>query len=214
MASTADGRASVKGRSAPIGDRADSELLHGLRTIADALLIGAGTARAERYAKVLRGAADRDARLSIGLPSEPLVCIASASLDLCPQTVPLLDEAGSRVAIITPSSGSLPPLAAHVDYIRCEQHGALDLPAALSALRVGYGVETLLCEGGPSLAAALLSKGLVDELFLSLAPKLAGGGPSLRILSGSDLDPLVKLDLLTLHEHESSLFLRYRVMSE
>lgn len=211
MASTADGRASIEGRSGPIGDRADTEMLHGLRTIADALLVGAGTARAERYARVLRGAEDRQARLSRGLAEEPLICIASAKLDISPLTVPLLDEPQARIVLLTPSSQEISPCAASVGYIRRKRDGVLDLPAALSELRARYGVQTLLCEGGPTLAADLLGAGLADELFLSLAPKLAGGGPALRILAGVDLDPPVALDLLSLHEHESTLFLRYRV---
>lgn len=211
MASTADGRASIGGRSGPIGDRADTELLHGLRTEVDALLIGAGTARAERYADILRGEGDRSARMERGLAPEPLVCIASTRLDLSPQSVPLLDERDARIAILTPSQDTLPPCAASVQYLRFERDGILDLPAVISELRARHGVERLLCEGGPSLACDLIAAGLIDELFLSFAPQLASGGPALRILAGADLDPPVRLSLLALHEHDSTLFMRYSV---
>ena len=90
----------------------------------------------------------------------------------------------------------------------------LDLPAALAELHDRLGIRTLLCEGGPHLNARLLAAGLVDELFLSLAPKLAGGdatGESLRIVCGPGLDPPVELELLTALESESNLLLRYRV---
>jgi riboflavin biosynthesis pyrimidine reductase len=74
-------------------------------------------------------------------------------------------------------------------------------------------VRTLLCEGGPHLNAQLLAAGLVDELFLCLAPLLAGGDPvageALRILAGIDLDPPVELRLIGTLESDSHLFLRY-----
>ena len=70
-------------------------------------------------------------------------------------------------------------------------------------------------EGGPYLAGQLLAAGLVDELFLSLAPTLAGGGEAgcetLRILAGAELTPPVRLELTGVLESESELFLRYDV---
>jgi riboflavin biosynthesis pyrimidine reductase len=128
--------------------------------------------------------------------------------------------------ILTPSSASLPPgaAAAEVHYIRTERDGQLDLPAALAELRARFGVRTLLCEGGPHLNAQLLAAGLVDELFLSLSPLLAGGDfdenpahpnpahpEALRILAGPELSPPVALELRGALEHDSGLFLRYSV---
>ncbi len=110
--------------------------------------------------------------------------------------------------------GSLPECAATVDYVRCARDGRLDLPRALAELRTRLGVRTVLCEGGPHLGAQLLAAGLVDELFLSLAPKLAAGdapGESLRILAGPELEPSVELELLGVLESESQLLLRYGV---
>jgi riboflavin biosynthesis pyrimidine reductase len=116
---------------------------------------------------------------------------------------------------MTPSDAALPGGAAHVEYVRTGHGGELDLQAALAELRRRYGVELLLCEGGPHLNLQLLGLGLVDELFLSLSPKLAGGDPSdaeaLRIVAGEELEIPVELDLLGVLQHESHLFLRYRV---
>jgi riboflavin biosynthesis pyrimidine reductase len=76
-------------------------------------------------------------------------------------------------------------------------------------------VHSLLCEGGPHLALQLLAAGLLDELFLSLAPLLAGGQPgdrqALRILAGQELEPPVELELLGALSSGSHLFLRYGV---
>lgn len=213
MVSTLDGRASIGGRSGPIGNRADRELFHGLRGVVDAVMAGAGTVRVERYRALVRDEHRRRVRRERGLAEEPLACIVSGRLAL-PADIPLLCDPQARVVILTSSAASLPAGANSIEYIRCNREGLLDLPGALSELRERFGVRTLLCEGGPHLNAQLLAAGLVDELFLSLAPKLAGGdtaGEVLRILSGADLDPPVQLRLVGLLEADSHLFLRYRV---
>lgn len=211
MASTTDGRASIGGRAGPIGDSADSELLHGLRTVAGGLLVGAQTVRAEHYARVLRDDEERQARARRGLHPELATFIVSRRLDLSPQEVPLLAEPNAPVTIVTPSSAEVPPCPAQPSHMRCEREGKLDFALALRRIHDQHGIGTLLCEGGPHLAAQLVSAGLIDELFLSLAPKLAGGEQQLRILAGSEIDPPAQMRLLALYEHDSSLFLRYRL---
>jgi riboflavin-specific deaminase-like protein len=213
MVSTLDGRATLGGRSGPIGNQADRELFHGLRTATDAVMAGAGTVRVERYRALVRQQAARTLRHRRGLAEEPLACIVSGRLALAAD-IPLLEDPDARVAIVTSSAASLPDTAAHIDYVRAEHDGLLDLPAALGELRTRLGVRTLLCEGGPHLNAQLLAAGLVDELFLSLAPKLAGGDTMsevLRILAGAEEDPPVELELVSVFESGSHLFLRYRL---
>jgi len=221
MVSTADGRATLSGRSGAIGGEADRQIFHGLRTVVDAVMAGAGTVRAEGYRRLVRDPAARALRRERGLEEEPLACVVSGRLAL-DERIPLLADAGARVAIVTASQASLPAACrAQIEYVRCvlaagtAGDGRLDLAAALGELHERFGVRTLLCEGGPHLNANLLAAGLVDELFLSLAPTLAGGdtggGGSLRIVSGLDLDPPVAMELVSVHEHESHLFLRYRV---
>jgi riboflavin biosynthesis pyrimidine reductase len=213
MVSTADGRATLGGRSGPIGNRADRELFHGLRGAVDAVMAGAGTVRVERYGRLVRDESSRALRRERGLAEEPLACIVSGRLAL-PADIPLLGDSGARVAILTQSAASLPACAAHVQYVRAERDGLLDLPAALLQLHERLHVRTLLCEGGPHLNSQLLGAGLVDELFLSLSPKLAGGDPLgevLRIVTGPDLVPPVELELRSALESQSHLFLRYRV---
>jgi riboflavin-specific deaminase-like protein len=174
MTSTLDGRASIDGRSSAIGNRADRELFHALRASVDAVMVGAGTVRVERYGRIIVQEPTRRLRVERGLSEEPLACIVSGRLSL-PLDIPLLREPAARVVIVTPSAASLPASAANVDYVRAAHEGRLDLPAALAELRERFAVRTLLCEGGPHLNSELLLAGLVDELFLSLSPKLAGG---------------------------------------
>jgi riboflavin-specific deaminase-like protein len=214
MVSTVDGRATVGGRSGPISGRADRELFHGLRTAADAILVGAGTVRAERYGRIIREEARRRQRMERGLSEEPLACIVSGRLALDP-AIPLLADPHSRVVIVTSSEASLPRTAAHVEYVRAERDGHLDLVAALAQLRARFDVQLLLCEGGPHLSLALVAAGLLDELFISLSPRLAGGeaasGESLRLLAGPELERPLELGLLGALECEAQLFLRYEL---
>jgi riboflavin-specific deaminase-like protein len=214
MVATADGRATLGGRSGPISDRADRALFHGLRSAVDAVLVGAGTVRAEHYGRIIADPDRRELRRRRGLSEEPLACIVSGRMALG-DDIPLLAEPQATVVILTSSAASLPASAAAVDYVRTSHDGHLDLRAGLRELRERFGASRVLCEGGPHLCAQLLAAGLVDELFLTLAPKLAGGEPSggeaLRILAGGELEPPVELELLAVLAAGSSLFLRYGV---
>jgi riboflavin biosynthesis pyrimidine reductase len=216
MISTADGRASLGGRSGPLSDRADRALFHELRGAVDGVLVGAGTVRTERYGRMIPDAARRELRRERGQSEEPLACIVSGRLAL-DGDVPLLREPAARVAILTASTASLPASAASVEYVRTARDGRLDLAAALGELRARFEIRSLLCEGGPHLALQLLEAGLLDELFLSLAPLLSGGEPSggeaLRILAGAELEPPAELELLGVLRSDSHLFLRYGVLS-
>jgi riboflavin biosynthesis pyrimidine reductase len=215
MIASVDGRATLAGRSGPLSDAADRKLFHGLRTAVDAVLVGAGTARTERYGRLITEQAHREVRHDRGLEREPLACIVSASLALG-TGIPLLDEPEARVAVLTPSAASLPQTPAQVDYVRTTRDGRLDLTAALVELRERFSVRSVLCEGGPHLARELIGEGLVDEVFLSLSPTLAGGDPpgaepALRILAGVALDAPLELELRGVLQSGSSLFLRYGV---
>ncbi len=216
MASTVDGRASIGGRSGPIGNRADRELFHALRDGVDAVMAGAGTVRVERYGRIVGSEPRRRARVERGLSAEPLACIVSGRLAL-PLDMPLLSEPEARVVVVTPSASSLPETPARIEYVRAARDGELDLALAMRELRARFDVQTLLCEGGPHLNSQLLLAGVVDELFLSFAPKLAGGedgtGEALRIIAGAAFAAPVELELLAVLENESHLFLRYGVCS-
>jgi riboflavin-specific deaminase-like protein len=214
MVSTVDGRASIEGRSGSLTDPADRALFHALRGSADAVMVGAGTVRTERYGRIVRDASRRRRRRERGLSEEPLACIVSGRLDL-PADLPLLTDPAARVVVMTCSPASLPASGARIDYVRTDRHGRLDLPAALAELQTRFAASTVLCEGGPHLNSSLFSAGLVDELFLSLSPQLAGGDSHpderLRILAGAELEPSVELDLQGALRSGSRLFLRYAV---
>lgn len=209
MVATADGRATVDGRAGPIGNEADRQLFHHLRTQADAVMAGARTVAVERYGRLVRDPLLRDKRREEGLSPDPLAIVVSGRLDL-PADVPLLQDEDSTVVVVTGSDGVLEGCAAQVEYLRGEG-ATVDLGAALRRLRGEYGVRSLLCEGGPALNAALLREGLVDELLLSLASKLDGGSDALPIVRGLPLAGAIDMDLVWVLRAGSDLFLRYRL---
>ena len=89
--------------------------------------------------------------------------------------------------------------------------GTFDIRPLMERLRAEHGVRSVLCEGGPTLNASLLPYGLVDELFLTIAPSLAGGEDALTIVAGAPLPELLELELVWAMEDSSELYLRYRV---
>jgi riboflavin-specific deaminase-like protein len=204
MVATLDGRTAIGGRSGPIGNEADREIFHGLRTQVDAVMAGAGTVRTERYGRIIKNDELRARRVRDGLAEHPLALVVSGRLML-PPDLPLLQDEGSHVVVFTASSVDPPDVRARLDVLR----GGTELTPFMHELRERYGVRSVLCEGGPSLNQDLLREGLVDELFLALAPKLAAGDP-LTVVSGPPLDPPIEWDLLSVHESEANLFMRYR----
>jgi riboflavin biosynthesis pyrimidine reductase len=190
MIATADGRATIAGRTGPIANRADYELFHALRTRVDAVMVGAETVRVEGY-----GAMD------------PIAVLVTRSVQV-PADVGLLKAESNRVVVLTPSpDAELPPCAAQVGYLRAP------LAEGVRRLRAEHGVSSVLCEGGPQLLGDLLRAGLVDELHLVIAAKLAGGPDPITIVTGAALEPPLDLGLLSLHESGGYLFLRYGATS-
>jgi riboflavin-specific deaminase-like protein len=205
FAATVDGRATISGVSGPIGSAADTTMLARLRTRFDAVMIGAGTMRAERYGRLVPDQEQRERRERLGLPHDPLMVIVSGRLDL-PWDAPLFTEGGGRILVFTASDAEPPQTATSLRIIRHE--GFVDIPAALRHLRRERGIRALLCEGGPGLHGELEGGGLVDDLFLTIAPKLAGGDAP-RIVEG-DLPAVAGLELAWLLEEDGELFVRYR----
>jgi riboflavin-specific deaminase-like protein len=189
FAVTVDGRATIGGKSGAIGSDTDTEMLVRLRGRFDAVMIGAGTMRVERYGGV----------------ATPLMVLVSGRLDL-PWDAPLFGDDG-RVLIFTASETEPPETAADVEVVRHE--GSVDLVAALRHLREEQDVRALLSEGGPHLHSQLWAAGLVDELFLTTAPRMTGAEAP-RILEGKPLPGPTELELAWLLEDDGELFARYR----
>lgn len=207
FAVTVDGRATIEGRAGPIGSRTDMEVLHLLRTQVDAVMIGAGTMRAECYGRLVPDPELRALReRAEGLAHDPLAVIVTRSLDL-PWSCGLFTTGWGRVLIATAGDAEVPDLPTSTRIARYEE--TVDLADLLRMLRAERGVRALLCEGGPHTHAELVKKDLVDELFVTVAPKIAGGvGPGL--VEGMAEDPR-ELEPVWLCEDEGELYCRYRV---
>ena len=204
MVASADGKATLGGKTKGLGNEADRELFHELRARADAVMVGAGTLREERYGRIVRDPERRERRVRAGHAADPLAVLVSSRLAL-PADLPLLAVAEQPVVAITDSDGDLEGAAAPVEYLR-----GVGLPEALRRLRTDHGARSVLCEGGPTLNAELLRDGLVDELFLCCAPKLLGGS-GLTIVAGEALPEAVELEPVWVLESGGHLFLRLRV---
>jgi len=206
MVASLDGKAVADGATRGLSSEVDRALFHQLRTQADALLVGAGTVRAERYGRATKSDDLRAKREHEGLEPEPLTVIVSGRLDLSPD-LPLLAAHGAPVVIATGAEHELEGVAADVSYLRTGS----DLPVMLARLFAEHGVRSLLCEGGPTLLSFLMSAGLVDELFLSISPQILGGEDALTIVAGRVLPEPLAAELVWLCEAGGELFGRWRL---
>ena len=208
MVATLDGKATIEGRTAGMGNAADRRIFHLLRTQVDAVMVGAGTLRAERYGRMIKDPELRERREREGLAGDPLAVLVSGRLDL-PPGLRLLEEPEQPLVVVTASEGELETAAGEVSYLRFE--GRVDFAEALRRLREDHGVRSVLCEGGPTLNAYLFEAGVVDELFLTLSPKVVGGVTALTIVAGVGLPEGVELEPEWILENEGHVFLRLRV---
>jgi riboflavin-specific deaminase-like protein len=209
FALTLDGAATLDGRSGAIGTDTDTAMLVALRTRVDAVMIGAGTMRAEGYGRVVADPAKRERRERDGLTPDPLMVIVSGRLDL-PWDAPLFTEGHGRVVVFTAADAEPPETATPLGLVRHE--GRVDLTRALEHLRTEEGVRALLSEGGPHLHAELIEAGLVDELFVTLAPKL-GGGEGLGLVAGLTAgERALELRSLLTDDQSGELFCRYGII--
>jgi 5-amino-6-(5-phosphoribosylamino)uracil reductase len=203
---SADGRATFAGRSGALGDEGDKALFHGLRETVDAIMAGTNTMRIERYGRLVSDPERRKRRAERGLSPEPLACVVTRSGEL-PTDIPLLSDPDAKVLVFA-GEGISVDCSAHVQVVRLDP-GELTLTTVMRCLRAEHGVRSLLCEGGPTIFASLLREQLVDELFLTLAPKLTGGGHGPAITSGPELPEPKRMRHEWVLERDDSLFLRY-----
>lgn len=206
------------------GSEHDRFLMGLLRACADAVLVGAGTLRASpqtrwtpEHAYPPATALYAELRRRRGRPPQPPLAVLSGSGRIDPQhpglgerTIVLTSEQGAaQLGRRLPSSAAIVPLG---------DQPPLDPALAVEALRAGSH-RLILCEGGPTLFGSLVDADLVDELFLTLSPALAGHGGAdarLSLLEGAELLPgrALAATLLTLRRTGSHLFLRYRLPRE
>ena len=159
FAVTVDGHATISGRSGEIGTGTDTAMLMALRASAEAVMVGAGTLRAESYGRLLPNSETRAGRERRGLSPDPLAVVVSNRMEL-PWDAGLFTSGAGQVLVFTASEEDPPETATPMEVIR--HQGSVDLVAALKHLRAERGIRALLCEGGPHLHGDLLDAGVVD----------------------------------------------------
>ncbi|MFI6694130.1 dihydrofolate reductase family protein [Streptomyces sp. NPDC050433] len=209
MVASLDGASAWKSRSAGLSGRADQALLAVLRALADVILVGAETARREEY-----GPADAHpnltaARLAAGLPATPPIAVISRRLELADSLLDRQAPPGSETLVIT--TRSAPPAGRRsledrgLEVIEAGEDD-VDVREALRVLGA-RGMTAVLSEGGPRVLAQLQRHGLLDELCLSIAPRMVAGDAP-RIVNGTE-EKLTELRLTALLEADGFLFTRH-----
>ena len=222
MVSSLDGKAAISGKAGSIGSPTDRVLMRTLRARADAVMTGAGTLRAERLTLAVPENLARE-RKARGLRPQPLAVVATSTGEV-PLRKNLIGPSPENVLILaspeTPHSrlselsfqGSVEVVAWKDE--KETARSRLDLTTALEMLKARYAVDVLLVEGGPALNHALISDGIADEFFLTLAPRFLGGvhaDGSVTVLEGSPLQPKSSPNpkLISVHLSGNELFFRY-----
>jgi riboflavin biosynthesis pyrimidine reductase len=179
--STLDGSGvGADGRSGSINTPPDNRVFALQRDLCDAVLVGSGTAAAEGYQRITPNRRRKD---------PPALVVVSGSARVPDGLARPVEGRGTGMLLTCAGAGTGAIAAARqtlgADAVIVAGDDSVDLPAALDAL-AGLGLRHVLCEGGPTLLAAALLAGVVDELALSLVPALVGGHGT-RITSGAAL---------------------------
>jgi riboflavin biosynthesis pyrimidine reductase len=211
MVCSVDGAASgPSGVSGDVQSEADHAVYHLLRALCDVVLVGAGTARAEPYGAPRVHPRWAAARAATGRPRPPVLAVATRTGRLPDRLADLAPAAEGRLVLLTCAAAGEAVLTAWRgrlggDQVLVTGDDDVDLGAALTAL-TARGWNQVLCEGGPRLLGDLLRSGRLDELCLSLTPRLAAGGFP-RIVGGPGAS--VGLTLAALVEGQGTLLGRW-----
>jgi riboflavin biosynthesis pyrimidine reductase len=211
MVGSLDGAAHHGGRSQPLSSAADMRIFGVLRALADVIVVGAGTVRQEGYGPVKPREAFAAARAAAGQPPAAAVAVVSASLDL-DFSAPLFT--GAQVPTLLLTGGGAPPArleaarAAGVEVVRAGATARVD-PALVPGALAARGMTRLLTEGGPTLLGQFASAGVLDELCLTVSPRVALGD-AVRVMDGRAAAEPFPFTLEGLLEEDGFLFTRYR----
>ena len=199
-----DGATAIDGGASGLNDADDRQLFLALRAVADVVMNGASTVRAENLGPVRLSDEMKQHRLAAGITDPPKMAILSASLSLDPG-LRIFSDPERRPAIITGLDADADRIEALEDVADVVQIEKLDGPNIIRALG---DVSVVLCEGGPTVNTQLIEGGVVDEVNLTISPVLALGG-SKRVAAGPPLHTPIEMRLDRKLLGDQSLFLRF-----
>jgi riboflavin biosynthesis pyrimidine reductase len=212
MISSYDGAIAVEGRSGMLGGPADRQVFQALRSLADVVVVGAGTARTEGYGPVRLDDGLSERRQDRGQSPVPPIAVVTRSGNL-DWSSPFFTEAAARPIVVT-SRGvdeGVVERGGQVAQFLMAGDDEVDPALALDHLYQD-GFRSVLLEGGPGLNEDFLESGRLDELCLTFSPRLVGGtGP--RVFAGPELTHPVETDVVQLLEEDGFLFFRLRLAS-
>ncbi len=206
--SSADGAVTFSGHSGGLGGETDRALLHVLRAMADVLVVGAGTVRAEGYGGLGMSEADVAWRRERGLTDAPVLAVVSNRLDLAPDHE-VFHRADGRTLVLTHDgvpAGQVAALSEVADVVACGRE-RVDLGIAVAHLEA-LGLRQILSEGGPHLFGSMLEADLVDEACLTISPRFVAGDAARIAASGAQLDRRFTPHAV-FTDDEGFLFVRY-----
>jgi riboflavin biosynthesis pyrimidine reductase len=209
MISSVDGAVTVKGTSGGLGGTVDKILFRVLRQLADVILVGAGTMRKENYHAVRFDDNVVKARTKGGQLPIPPIAVVTRSGDF-DWNSNFFTDATAKPIIITTSEGANTAKAGDdlIDIVVAGEH-EVDLRNAAAQL-TERGLYHILCEGGPHLNGDLNNAGLINEICLTVSPKLVrGSGP--RIIEAPELSEPIPVSADYLYEDDGFLFYRLKV---
>jgi riboflavin biosynthesis pyrimidine reductase len=205
MVTTLDGAAAGRdGLSGSISSSVDGEVFDAVRRLADAVLVGAGTLRAEEYGPMRAKDADADRRAAAGQAPAPRIAVVSGSLDL-PWALPVWADSTVTPLVLTGPSPDPAALATARQHAEVAVLDDLE-PATLLAALTDRGLRRIVCEGGPSLLEAVVAADLLDEADITLSPVFAGTSTTPRT---DGPDEVARFDLVHLITAEGYVMARY-----
>ncbi|GIW13388.1 MAG: hypothetical protein KatS3mg062_0827 [Tepidiforma sp.] len=219
MVMSVDGKIVVEGTEQGLGSKVDQRLMRELRVHADVVLNGANTLRVSGSSSRLGDPLLEQVRAARGKPGLPIAATITATADLPLDRI--FFTASDFDAVVYVARGAP---ARRVEAIRATGRQVVILPkrddlrAMLRHMRAEFGAGLLLCEGGPTLNAGLFAIGAVDELFITVGPRIVAGRESLTPVEGErpfTRRTMKHLDLLSAvpNEQTGELYCRYRVRS-
>lgn len=208
--SSADGAVAVSERSEGLSHPADKRIFALGRDLADVVLVGAGTVKAERYRGARSSQPRVERRRGLGLSDVPPIAVVSGRCTISPEDPVIADTVVPPIIVTTSTASPERRTAlaeAGAEVVVAGEH-AVDLPATLAVL-AERGLLRINCEGGPHLFASLVAEDLVDQLCLTVAPLLAGAGAD-RIVAGRASPVPRRMRLASVLHEDGFTMLRYR----